>query len=525
MTVRTVAAVTSQDVELDDEVAQRGWAPLLDESVESWPLPARMQNWCRRNRITRVAELVTLSEIGISGERNLGLRTLADTRRLIEIRFGASWEVVRRAALGVGSGPRGHWWGWEALAEIVPDELAALPVQEFKLPKRMATYCHREELHTLADLVAIPRSKLVESRNLGLTSVAQTEHAIRDVIANLETQRNLWSKGLLSSWEAALRHLPPTASLVIRRRAGLDGAPETQATIGRFLGVTNVRVRQIETKHVERLRRQGAWLDFVRQRFAEVMERHGRAIRLDQLAADRWWRGFDERPQALDYFCRYLLNDDHRVVELDGHQYLTATTVRHFERAWKDLRRAAVKVPTPAPLKRFEGLAQRAEPKIGAALVGVLWERLRPLLHVDEEEEGGEPRVVAFGTNRAVQVLAMLRASKVPLSTEDLTVKIGRFNPTDEMIHFERGLIGVEEHFPDFKRWQAKVVPLALDIIEAKGPNRQWTCGELLAEMHERANLPEWIGHWHLASLLRRSGKLEYLGYLRFVLPRGARRG
>ncbi len=523
MTARRLVAVASEEHEFDDDVSRRGWAPLLDEAVESWPLPARMSNWCRRNKIKRVAELVTLSEIGISGERNLGFRTLADTRRMIEFRFGAPWEEVRRAALGVGSAP-GQWWGWEALAELVPDELAALPVQEFKLPKRMATYCDRQELHTLAELIAIPRSKLVESRNLGLTSVAQTERAIRDVIANLESHRNLWSKGLLPSWESALRHVPPTARLVIRRRAGLDGPAETQAMIGDFLGVTNVRVRQIETKHVERLRRQGAWLDFVRQRFADVMKRHDRASRLDQLATDRWWRGFDRRPQALEYFCKYLLRDNYRVINLDGHDYLTTGTVEQFEKAWKELRRAAVKVPIPSPLKRFQKLADRAESKIGATLVEALWERLRPQLHVDDGDATSEPRVVAFGTNRAVQALAILRASKVPMLVEELTERVGRFNPTEEMIHFERGLLGVEEHFPDFKRWQTRVVPLALHIMETKGPHRQWTCAELLAALHELTNLPEWIGHWHIEGLLRRSGKFEYLGYLRFVLPADTRR-
>ncbi len=519
MTVRTLAVVRP-DEPTDDEVARRGWAPLLDESVESWPLPARMMNWCRRNKITRIAELVTLSEIGISGERNLGLRTLADTRRLIEFRFRAPWEEVRRAALGVGSGA-GHWWGWEALADLVPEELAALPVQEFRLPKRMVTYCDREALLTLGDLVAIPRSKLVESRNLGLTSVAQTEHAIRDVISNLEAQRSLWSQGLLPSWEAALRHLSPTARLVIKRRAGLDGPPQTQAAIGKFLGVTNVRVRQVEAKHLERLRRQGAWLDFVRHRFADVMETHGRAVSLDQLTSDPWWAGFAGQSDALDYFCRYLLGDEYRVLELDGQKYLTTTTRQQFERAWTDLRQAAAKVVIPVPLRRFQKLAQRAEPRVGVALVEVLWERLRPLLHIDGEGSE-EPRVVAFGTNRAVQALALLRASKVPLPVEEVVAKVGRFNPTEEMLHFERGLIGVEEHFPDFRRWQARIVPLALDVMEQKGPNRMWTCGELLSEISERGRIPAWIGHWHLASLLRRSGRLEYLGYLRFVLPRTA---
>jgi hypothetical protein len=322
----------------------------------------------------------------------------------------------------------------------------------------------------------------------------------------------------LVSWEHVLGQLAPTHRTIIRRRAGFDGSPETQAQIGNSLGVSNVRVRQVEKKQLALMRRQGTWLEFVRARFAELMAKRAGAVAVDELAGDSWWAGFDGRPYVLDYFCKTMLEGVYRVVSLDGDDYLTAVTEEQFEQTWREVRQAVADHPTPAPLERVKQFVQRAERHVGAALVHVLWARLEPLLQIDRR--GGQPpRVVAFGTNRAVQALAMLRASKVPLPVDDVIAQIGRFNPIDEMIYLERGLIGVEEHFPGFKRWQARIVPVARKIMQDKGPERQWACSELLKELEKVVQLPDWIGHWPLAGLLRRSGEFEYLGYLRFLLP------
>ena len=41
---------------------------------------------------------------------------------------------------------------------------------------------------------------------------------------------------------------------------------------------------------------------------------------------------------------------------------------------------------------------------------------------------------------------------------------------------------------------------------------------ELHEALHERGLVPDWLGHWHLASLLRLSGQVHYLGRLRVAL-------
>jgi hypothetical protein len=60
-----------------------------------------------------------------------------------------------------------------------------------------------------------------------------------------------------------------------------------------------------------------------------------------------------------------------------------------------------------------------------------------------------------------------------------------------------------------------RLVPAALDVMKDRPAGRQWLVPEIHDLLSERNLVPEWLGHWHLASLLRLSEKVDYLGRLR----------
>src|SRR5690606_20335483 len=88
-------------------------------------------------------------------------------------------------------------------------------------------------------------------------------------------------------------------------------------------------------------------------------------------------------------------------------------------------------------------------------------------------------------------------------------------------LYFKRGLVGLKKHFPDFDIWLEKLVPAALEVMERLPAGRQWLVPELHEELDAQGLLPPFLGHWHLASLLRRSGQVDYLGRLRVALRGG----
>lgn len=130
----------------------------------------------------------------------------------------------------------------------------------------------------------------------------------------------------------------------------------------------------------------------------------------------------------------------------------------------------------------------------------------------------GAQRRVRPRATRAARLLAVLRAAPAPVRLAEVAPGIDRHSLPDELIYFGPGLVGLLQHFPDLDRWAERLVPPAVRLMEADPPEREWHAGELLEALRADTALPAWLGEWHLALLLRRSGALRDLGRLRFSL-------
>jgi hypothetical protein len=438
---------------------------LLDGTLR---LPTRMLNWAERKGITTLGQLAHIAPEELLAERNLGRLTVARTRRVIEARLGAAWEDL--AAL---SGAAEH---------AAPNDLAGRST-----------------------------SQLLASRRLGtLRRVVESVAAFQ---VRAEERRRLADAGLLESWQTMLHELDDVPRLVLTLRAGLGGRAETLRAIGDRLGVSREAVRQTEERAIEELRREGTWLGALRARADAALL--GGAVPLSALAEDAWWAGIAALPDALDYFGERLLEGELHVVLVDDEAYVARCTQRTLDEAWKRLRESAEQVPLPAPWEAFTALLDPVRERISAPLAGALFEQLAPLLHV-EATTGG--RVIAVGDTCAAAACAVLRASPVPVHIDELRARVGRGQMPDEALWLGRGLIGLSQHFPDFATWMARLVPAAIRVMERDGPKRQWRADELREALREEAGLPDWLTEWHLASLLRRSGNVRYLGRNRVAL-------
>jgi len=141
---------------------------------------------------------------------------------------------------------------------------------------------------------------------------------------------------------------------------------------------------------------------------------------------------------------------------------------------------------------------------------------LRGLLRTESSPEGD--RVLGFGTTHGAGILALLRASPTPMEIEDLWAKVGRGKLPEEVLLLGPALVGVEQHFPDYAGWMERLVPAAIALMEREGPERQWLAHALREDLAEPMEIPDWLTAVHLASLLRRSGRVTYLGRLRVAL-------
>lgn len=407
---------------------------------------------------------------------------------------------------------------WDVVRRAIPKPLSVVGLDEIDFPGRLVSYVRREGLRTVADLSARSKAELVSAKNLGRRSIVALVSALHAHIGRMAAVRRATKAGFFSSWRRILQEHDPVRRMVLSRRAGLGGEPETLRVIGAALRVTRERARQLERDALMDLARERFWLDEVKRRLDEAL-RDG-AVALDDLDADPWWTGVAEVPAALKYFGNKVLNNRIHIIEINGRPYLTRCSSPVLQAAFKSLRRRAAKVPLPGPLSAFKALTEAFIPKVGRLLANVLFERLRELLQIEEVagQPGSGARVLGFGHTSTAALLALLRASKSPVRIADLASHLARCQMPDEVLFFNRGLIGLESHLPNFRGWMKKVTPAAVAVLQREPPDRQWLASEILDELRKTLKLPAWLDDWHLAALLRRSGKLRYFGRNRFSL-------
>lgn len=486
----------------------------LDTLVTALPLPSRMLSFLERKGIRTVAELAALSPRALMDERNLGRGTIAQTRALLEPLLGRSWEDagepvevdVRRAALA-GS--------WNQVRLHLDEAQRATPLANMELPARVRTLVDRDQLRTLGDLASRDTQALNEG-GVGRVSVKDLAAAIGAHFERAEAERAIADLGLIEGLKAMVQQEEPMLRIILTRRAGIGGEAQTLQELGDTFGVSRERIRQLETRVATGIRR--------RQYAREVERRVGKALEngaclLSDLATDAWWAQAEDLATVVAYVVDDLCSVAH-VVEWDGDLWLSRSKSSAVTTTCAETEEAARKVTLPAPLSAFDAVQEKLRTTMGATFADRFAQDLRSKLKV--ESVGGEPRVVAFGDTKGAEILGLLRASPVPLNIDDLTVRMGsRVKVPEEALYFAPRTIGLEQHFEDFDRWRAELVPAARKVIEAAGPSRQWTCSELLDELREERALPEWMNAFRLASLIRRSDALVYLGRLRVVLPGG----
>lgn len=482
--------------------------------IASVQLPTRMLNWANRNGITTLEEIAQRAPHDLLAERNLGRRSIRETRVVIEKFLQQPWETLAGSAAPCR--PAAPKNPWDELRVALPDALRSIQLGEFRVPARMRSYAAREQLQTLGDLAKRSSAELYSAKHVGRRSVRQLVEAVRDYSPREQAILVRSADGLLEGWRTLLQGLRSSHRTVLTLRAGLDGRPTKPEAIIAIVQLPRKTVYRREQDALADLAREKVWLHDVRSRVDAVVLRDG-AVPLATLATDPWWTGIVALPEALDYFGRCLLDGKVRVVEHEGTQYLARCTQADVEEAWTALRQAAAKVSLPASLAAFKSQVDPLADTLRGVLADALWLRLLALLHIDESVSG-EPRVVGFGSSYAAEILANLRASPTPILVDVLEARLGRGPLPDEVLVFGHRLVGLEHHFPDFTAWMKRLVPAAARVMKAKAPKRQWSTGELLAELRETSNLPEWLTEWHLGSLLRRSGHVRSLGRLRFAL-------
>lgn len=508
----------------------------LDRDVQSLPLPTRALNWAARREVATVRDLVTWHPDAFESEKTLGRRTVRETCEVLETLLGHTWEEAY-AALHGGFAPKmeatsaataaedetatdaltsGGATGWAQLAASLTEEERGLPLSDTELPARMRNYVRSERLEQLGALMNRPYASLVGTANLGRKSLNDTIDAVRDFLSERASPPVYAS--FLQAWQAQLAALGPIPRIIVTRRAGMHGERETLEELGAMLGVSRERVRQIEARVIGRLAERSRWRGAVEANLAAAFG-SGRALPLTLLAQDSWWSGIDQQELLLDYVVRRIFEDQLFVLEApSGKRYLTKFGPSKFAAHLESAKSRVAKLEYPVEMSAVAEILRAEAAPLDPILFSELQHGVDELLLRDPTRP---ELALGYGRYRSDDVIAFLNGQPAPVHIDVLEQHCGRGTLPDEVLHFRRGVVGLKRHFPDFDDWMARLVPAALDVMQERSAGRQWLVPELHEALRERGLLPDWLGHWHLASLLRLSGQIDYLGRLRVARKDG----
>ncbi|RYZ09241.1 MAG: hypothetical protein EOO73_05630 [Myxococcales bacterium] len=508
----------------------------LDRDVQSLPLPTRALNWAARREVATVRDLIAWLPEALESEKNVGRRTVRETREVLEALLGHSWEQAHAATHG-GALPTTETGspanaaedetatdaltsegaaGWGQLAASLTEQEREISLLDIELPTRMRNYVRGERLESLGELFKLSHASLAGTANLGRKSLNDTLDAVRDFLT--ERSAPPVYPGFLQAWQAQLAALDPIPRMIVTRRAGMHGERETLEELGAMLGVTRERVRQIEARVIERLAERSRWRRAVEANLVSAFG-SGRALPLTLLAQDSWWAGIDQQELLLDYVVRRIFEDQLFVLEgPTGNRYLTKFGPSDFVARLQSAKSRVAKLEYPVEMSAIAEILHAEAAPLDPILFSELQHGVDELLLRDPARPD---LALGYGRYHTDDVIAFLNGQPDPVRIEVLEQHCGRGTLPDEVLYFRRGVVGLKRHFPDFDDWSARLVPAALEVMQERPAGRQWLVPELHEALRERRLVPDWLGHWQLASLLRLSGRVDYLGRLRVALQDG----
>lgn len=474
-------------------------------------LPLRIKKIAARLGLTAVGDLLDRSCEDLLKQKNIGRRSIRDVlvtiRTLILMNLDSTSEV-RESFLAFENDHASPWnqFRWSNMAE-----LRDVSCSKVDLPTRIVNLLADHNIQKLGGVLSWSESDLLKNKNIGRKSIEETVAALKKVVVE---NKNTSERSLKQMWERAVADLDVRSKKILLSRLG----GKTLEDIGHELHLTRERVRQIEDKAWKRLDRKQGLCTEITEKLNKMQI--GMAAPVSIMASYSW---FSDWIQDLRPLVNLLKRGDspYRVIRLFGVPIISrinhAKLKQIYDRCWKKLEDSC---ELPIPYKLAKDQMEKMLPA-NENLARVFWEHRENDLIITGLEND-QQLIVGWRRKINERVVGLLLAAKKPLRKEEIETAIGARigNLPESVIYFGRGLIGLEEHFPDLDLWKTKLIPRCIELMKSGNSGRQWSSVELLQKLRATAPmlLPEWLTPSQLGSLLKRASGIVALGRFRFTL-------
>lgn len=412
-----------------------------------------------------------------------------------------------------------------------PAWLLELSVDALDLPMRALHVFRRYSIHCVKDLAKYDEAKLLKLANMGRGSVGEVTmrlvHAWFFGSATLAIDENSQLALLSSSYrgrgkesesaskedpiqpihasnfkktiEAALDLLTESKAKIMRMRMGFSGRSMTLQEIGDIIGVSRERIRQIESKCVQKLAQLPLWRDELEARLEALLSQREEALPLVGLEIlDPWFRGVEDVEDLVDYVFEHFCGKRFSLVRERGQVLVSKLSQVQWDQAVR-LGRQLLEARLGSVLTEDEARSMIEALLVGAGdeLRSELWTAVTRWAHFIMLENGNRS-LVSLGSGAESLVEAILMDSDRPLHYTEIAERIRREygRVTDvRRVHnaaasvgllLGRGTYGLMKHFPLLDPEARWLVAEVEDLIESADPQKQWHCSEICTVMEER---------------------------------------
>jgi RNA polymerase sigma factor (sigma-70 family) len=327
---------------------------------------------------------------------------------------------------------------------------------------------------------------------------------------------------------AAFALLSEREASVLRQRMGIGGSKKTLEEIAKDYNVTRERIRQIESKAINRLvTRMPVWERRFKQGLARMLE--GRQMPLPLLGLtvlDPWFNGASTLVAPFEFALENLINPpEFAMIRVGGQSYVSMLRQDEWieaERASKALLESLSKrdkAPSESEtrlliISQFVGRGEELRP--------LLWDTVTRWAHFSERS-GGERVLVSYGMGAESLVEAVLSESDTPLHYSEIAKRCALKGRTIDNRRaanaaanvgylLGRGIYGLQKHI-DLSRFEQSRVLGEVEEMLSETPARQWHAKEIIDELEARGlDFEGRLSKYDLNVILESSTVLAYLG-------------
>jgi len=417
-----------------------------------------------------------------------------------------------------------------AMARAAPPWLASQDLAGLDLTVRIGNVFHRNSINTVSDIGSLTVTDLLDFQNFGRTSIDQLNAILHRAL--LAGPRNIAqeiefsaTESLLEAVHASLATCSDRERDILVRRMGLDRPVETLAEIGESYGITRERIRQIESKVVDRLVRREVWDDLLAAKLQVMLANREFPLPLiGAEALDPWFAGVAAHRDAIRYIIGNMCSAEVHLIDIDSTEYLSflskdawveiIATARQLlssgvDQQWTEQNcRQYVKMLVPDDAREFGAL---------------LWEISSKWCHF--ADDGAERILISYGRGVDQVVEAVLLESDEPLHYSEIAeraaARIGR-DMDERRVHnsaaevgylFGSGIYGMLKHLSVPRAVWESLAEEAFEVVSEAPLGRQWHASELIDALAKRdIRMPNAFDKYQLDIALKEVGQLHSLG-------------